>query len=110
MRLKKTIKRIQKSDESTRQLWLWLLTISSGLVIVLLWLVYINASIDRIGSADGRPHSSFFSTFNAGLLSIREQAVEGIRVLMREKSYSIEIPQKTFVYGELEKIPKIQLP
>ena len=93
-----------------RKIWLWLLTISSGLIVVLFWLVYINASIDYIGSTDGRPNYSFVSTFNAGLLSIREQAVDGINVLMKEKSYSIEIPQKTFVYTGLNKINKVQLP
>ena len=110
MKLRKTIKRIQKSDEGVRQKWLWLLTIVCGLFIILFWLAYINTVISQIGAAETSPNNSFFAVFGAGLLSIREQTVDGLSFLLEEKSYDIEMPVRTFVYNELEPAVKVSLP
>lgn len=103
--MRKFIKKIQKSDEGTKTLWTWILTIALGSVVVLAWIGYLNLTIPSTN-----PQTSFRDTFVAGIIAIRAQAAQGARILNRENLFDIIIPQKDFIYDDLEKIKPTNLP
>ncbi len=111
--MRKFIKKVQKSDEGTKTLWTWILTIAIGSVVILAWIAYLNLTVDKISFdnlVNPPKETSFRETFIAGVLAIRTQAAQGARVLNRENLLDIIVPQKDFVYDGLEKIREIKLP
>ncbi len=111
--MKRFIKKIQKSDQGTKTLWTWILTIALGSVVVLVWIAYLNLTVQKIsfdGVINPPKEISFRDTFVAGVLAIRNQASQGARILNRENLFDIIIPQKDFVYDNLEKIKLVTLP
>lgn len=103
--MRKFIKRVQKSDQGTKTLWTWILTTALGSVVVLAWIGYLNLTIPSTN-----PQTSFRDTFVAGIMAIRAQATQGARILNRENLLDIIVPQKNFVYKNLEKNMEVRLP
>src|SRR3989344_2721091 len=102
--MKKFIKKVQKSDEGTKTLWTWILTIALGSVVIMAWVGYLNLTVEKVSYdqlVNPPKEISFKDTFVAGVLAIRSQAIQGVRILNRENFLDIIIPQKNFVYKDL---------
>ncbi len=111
--MRKFVKKIQKSDEGTKTLWTWILTIALGSIVILAWIAYLNLTVDKISFdnlVNPPKETSFRDTFAAGVLAIRAQAAQGARILNRENLLDVIVPQKDFVYNDLEKIMEVRLP
>ena len=111
--MRKFIKKVQISDEGMKTLWTWILTTALGSVVVLVWIIYLNLTVEKISFdklINPPQEISFRDTFAAGILAIRAQATQGARILNRENLLDIIVPQKDFVYDDLEIIKITNLP
>jgi len=76
--MKKFIDNLQKSDEATKKKWLVVLSILSMMVIIALWLVYLNLTVPKMPPVGESPKieeqkAGFFETLKAGFNSVFNQ-------------------------------------
>lgn len=112
-KLNKSIRKIQNSDERTKTSWLWGLTISISLIVIIIWFNYLNLNIEKISYKEIvniTPTPSFLATFRLGLESLKDQVANGLNIILSERAVDIEIAKQDFVYKDLNRIPITQLP
>ncbi len=95
--------KVRKSDSNTKQKWLIIFSAASSLLVVALWIVYINAFIaDNTPFKDTAPpvpaaeksqpaNDSFFSTFKRGLAVAYSDLKPALKNLADKVSQPFEI-------------------
>jgi hypothetical protein len=110
---------LQKSDEATKKRWLALLTASTMLVVIALWVLYINIVIKSLGDKEtAAAHPDFSSTFkNGSVVLLKELGAKFNELMHRLQSLaattnSITIQPATInvVMPDLENITPKKLP
>ncbi|MDP3015351.1 MAG: hypothetical protein Q8N28_03020 [bacterium] len=80
-KLNKFIGKIQNSDEATKKRWLIVSSAIAMVLVISLWLVYINWTIkavgDNVGKQDMEP--GFWQIFKTGLKVAGESAWNGVK-------------------------------
>lgn len=102
---------LQNSDESTKKRWLVILSGTSMVVVVGLWLIYFSFSLERISPAQQRATAEtsgiketleeLKATLNNGIAGIKEQ-------LNRTKSYDFTAVERNFILEKAGEVPKSQ--
>lgn len=73
------IKNLQRKEESIRRRWLYLGTTIVALVVVILWVGYLNFKLEPIKAAEpAKQSSSFLDTFGLGLKEVGVQIETGL--------------------------------
>lgn len=62
-------KKLQESDEKTKQRWLWFLVFLSVFTVIALWVVYMNHNLKNVAltSTEIEQKNSFWEIFKNGL-------------------------------------------
>ena len=109
---------LQQSDEATKKRWLMILTSSSMLVVIGLWSVYINLTIQNLGEKNQNQAPGFLETFKNGIAVLSKEAGSKTSQLMANlqaatsRTNSIIIQPENFnaVLQDLEEIKPKKLP
>lgn len=107
------IKQLQKSDETTKNFWLWGSTLVSGIVVVAVWAAYLNHRLEAVSYAtvaNAAPPPSAAAIFRAGIASVAEQAQWLWRAARKPRSFTLIDPPRQFVYTELDPLQPTVLP
>lgn len=107
------IRELQNSDEATKKRWLIILSGVSMVVVVGIWLVYFNWSLEKISPAQQQAAvetsgiketlGDLKATLDNGITAIKDQ-------LSRSKSYDISATERNFILEKAGQLPKNQLP
>jgi hypothetical protein len=99
-RLKTLLRRIQNSDEAIKKRWLVGATAISMILIIGLWLGYVNSTIKSAGDDDQNRESSigFWQVFRNGLSVIYKSIYESIKESV--KSIILEITKSRTIIIE----------
>ena len=132
--INKKIKELQRAPDNVKTRWFIGATTFSMAIIIGLWVVYLNATLPKIGKAEAEntdtqkssKKESFFNTFNMGLNAIGEDFKEKFGVLKNqlnqnagdlknklEKNNEFLIENKNgtdFLPEKRETVPKTPLP
>jgi signal transduction histidine kinase len=77
---------LQKSDERTKKRWLVILAATTMLIVIILWVMYINITIQNLGDRESSAAQSDFSaTFQTGSLIL----VKEIGAKLNELAYRL---------------------
>ncbi len=62
-------KKIQDSNEKTKQRWLWVFVSLSAFIIIFLWVIYLNHNLKNVAlvSTEIEQRNSFWQIFKNGL-------------------------------------------
>ena len=78
---------LQEKDEETKKWWLAILTSGSMLMVVSLWIGYINLTVKNLGDKDDRAQqASFFQTFGSGLNIVSGKLAGELKELFNKKN------------------------
>lgn len=79
--LKKYLKKIQNSDEATKKRWLIVSSAIAMVLVISLWLVYINWTIKSVGDNVEKQNlePGFWQIFKTGLKVAGESAWDGVK-------------------------------
>ena len=69
------IEKIQSLDEDAKRLWLVLLTIATTIVVILFWMIYLNATVLAV---DETPKPTTWQIFKKGLGVVGEKVEYGL--------------------------------
>ena len=87
--MKLLIEKIQNSSEQTKKRWLFIFSAVSMIIIISLWLVYLNYSLGEIAK-DEQTEIGFFKVFQTGLKvvgsSLSQKAGDLIYKIMGERT------------------------
>ena len=93
--LKTFLQKIQNSDEATKKRWLIGATAISMILVISLWLVYIQSTVKSIGDniKDQESTIGFWQIFKNGLVIVFNSVKENIKIIISEitKSRTITI-------------------
>jgi hypothetical protein len=112
--LKKTVKKLQNSSETARKFWLVVLSAAAMIIILGLWVLYINGNIIKVipvvendspEPADKKP--GIFATFSAGLQTLTAQIKDKISA---PNSWSFQKQEQNFLSEKVRPIPPTKLP
>ncbi|MEK7634670.1 MAG: hypothetical protein AAB396_02210 [Patescibacteria group bacterium] len=85
-KLKNKLKQIQESDEATKKKWLIIMTAVAMIIVISLWLVYINYSIKSVNdeavaikTEKLESETDFLEVFKKGLSVVGNSAKEKIK-------------------------------
>ncbi len=117
-KVKKFFLDLQQSDEATKKRWLVILTSGSMMVVVGLWSVYINLTIQNLGEKNQNQAPAFLETFKNGMAVLSKEAGSKASQLMANlqaatsRTNSITIQQENFnaVLQGLDEIKPKKLP
>lgn len=78
------LKQIQESDETTKKKWLIIMTVAAMIIVISLWLVYINYSIKSVDNGVGainleKSETDFLEVFKKGLGVVGNSVKEKIK-------------------------------
>lgn len=84
--IKRHLNKIQNSDEATKKRWLIGATAVAMVLIVGLWLIYINSIINSLNNAnqDQWPTIGFWPIFKTGLIAVGQSIKEGVKTIISE--------------------------
>jgi ATP-dependent Zn protease len=117
--IKNFISKIQQSDETTKRVWLFILSGVAMIIIVSLWVLYLNVTVAKVEGPAGNTaiaqnnntaeidEPGFFATFAAGVGIIFDQLKEKLSI---KRNIFIENPGRNFVADEVKPIPSTKLP
>ena len=110
-KIRNFILELQNSDDATKKRWLIILSGASMIVVVGLWLVYFNVSLEKIAPAQQQAVAEtsgiketledLKNTLNNGIAGIKEQ-------LNRTKSYDFKTVERNFILEKAGEVPKSQ--
>ncbi len=117
------ISRIQAADEATKKAWLIGATSLAMLIVISVWVVYINHSIvsidqDQSGIAAQSDNTSFATTFSAGFTILKSQIGSNVSRMIatlrsfaeRKNSVSIQSASLNFVAEGIADVKPKKLP
>ncbi|KKQ21789.1 hypothetical protein A2999_01360 [Candidatus Wolfebacteria bacterium RIFCSPLOWO2_01_FULL_38_11] len=90
--MKLLIEKIQNSSEQTKKRWLFIFSAVSMIIIISLWLVYLNYSLGKTSeiAKDEQTEIGFFKVFQTGLKvvgsSLSQKAGDLIYKIMGERT------------------------
>jgi len=94
-KLKIFLQKIQNSDEATKKRWLIGATAISMILVIGLWLVYIQSTVKSIGNNIEKQESTvgFWQIFKNGLVVVFNSVKENIKIIISEitKSRTITV-------------------
>ncbi|NCO15186.1 hypothetical protein COW77_00195 [Candidatus Wolfebacteria bacterium CG18_big_fil_WC_8_21_14_2_50_39_7] len=94
-KLKIFLQKIQNSDEATKKRWLIGATAISMILVIGLWLVYIQSTVKSIGNNIENQESTvgFWQIFKNGLVVVFNSVKENIKIIISEitKSRTITV-------------------
>ena len=94
-KLKIFLQKIQNSDEATKKRWLIGATAISMILVIGLWLVYIQSTVKSIGNNIENQESTvgFWQIFKNGLVVVFNLVKENIKIIISEitKSRTITV-------------------
>ena len=94
-KLKVFLQKIQNSDEATKKRWLIGATAISMILVIGLWLVYIQSTVKSIGNniEDQESTVGFWQIFKNGLVVVFNSVKENIKIIISEitKSRTITV-------------------
>lgn len=117
--IKNFIDRIQQSDETTKKVWLFILSGIAMIIIVSLWVLYLNITVAKVEGPAGNAaiaqnnnaaeidEPGFFATFAAGVGIIFDQLKEKLSI---KRNIFIENPGRNFIAEEVKEIAPTKLP
>ena len=93
--IKSFIEKLQNSDDAVKKRWLVIMSGLSMIVIIAIWLVYLNNSIQKLGENSPRQsETTFWQVFKTGLQvagnSIKEKSSDLLYKIIGEKTIIIE--------------------
>lgn len=111
------ITKIQNSDETTKKIWLVILSGTTMTIVVALWLINLNVNIKTVGETEKKNSMETVSEnqkeigqlkeiFSAGLKTITEKIKEKASV---QKEIYLQASEQNFILESLEKIPKTSI-
>ena len=97
-KLKKKLAEIQNSDEQTKKRWLIGMSAIAMVIVVGLWLIYVNSTIESLGGSQEVSKSSdsigFLQVFETGLKvvgkSVKNEVKNLISKIIGERTITIE--------------------
>lgn len=107
------IKRLRKSNDATKNFWLWGSTVVSGMVVVVVWAAYLNNRLEAVSyatAAEAAPRPSAAAAFRAGIASVTEQAQWLWRAAQKPRSFTLTDSPRRFIYTDLDPLPPVTLP
>lgn len=113
------ITELQESDKPTKLRWLVALTAASMVIVIALWIVYINITIQGLGTPQQQKEQSEFSaTLKNGVMILSKSAgttvsaaIGRMRALFaRTNSITIEQANINYIVNDLEAISPKRLP
>ena len=119
MRISEFINKVRGSDESVKRRWLIVLSGSTMLLVVFLWVLYFNIALPEVSppvAADQSPAHKQGSTVeqNNKLGNLKRTLAAGFSVIKeklgRKNSIIIDNTERNFILEGVEEIPKITLP
>ena len=103
--------KLQNSEENVKKRWLIIFSGTSMVLVVGLWLVYFNWSLEKISPAQQQATAEtsgiketledLKATLNNGIAGIKEQ-------LNRTKSYDFQAVERNFILEKAGEVPKNQ--
>lgn len=89
-KLKVFLQKIQNSDEATKKRWLIGATAISMILVIGLWLVYIQSTVESIGNniEDQESTIGFWQIFKNGLVVFFNSVKENIKIIISEVTKS----------------------
>lgn len=87
--VQKKIKGIQRSSQATKKVWLFILSAVSMSFVLIVWLIYLNASMPKIVTEESdAPEAVFkpsvFSVFSRGLSVVSREVADKVIGLKNE--------------------------
>lgn len=85
-KLKKQLEKIQNSDETTKKRWFIGTTAVAMILVVGLWLIYINSTINSLNSNSQNqgPTTEFWPILKTGLIVVGRSIKEGVKTIISE--------------------------
>ncbi len=88
-KLKKQLEKIQNSGEATKKRWFIGATAVAMILVVGLWLIYINSTVNSLGnnSQNQEPQGStteFWPILKTGLMVVGQSIKEGVKNIISE--------------------------
>jgi uncharacterized Rmd1/YagE family protein len=85
-KLKVFLQKIQNSDEATKKRWLIGVTAISMILVIGLWLIYIQSTVKSIGNniEDQESTIGFWQIFKNGLVVVFNSVKENIKIIISE--------------------------
>ena len=89
------IEKLQNSDDTVKKRWLVIMSGLSMIIVIAIWLIFLNNSIEKIGEKKlNESETSFWQVFQTGLKiagnSIKEKSADLIYKIIGEKTIIIE--------------------
>lgn len=93
--IKNFIEKLQNSEDNVKKRWLVILSGLSMVIIIAVWLVYLNNSMEKIGEKQSRQsETTFWQVFKTGLRitgnTIKGKSLDVIYKITGEKTIIIE--------------------
>lgn len=110
---------LQQSDRETKKRWLVILTSGSMLVVILLWAVYLNFTIEDLNAPSKKSNESgFLKTSQMGLQVISKEmglklsgAAAYLNSLAKQtNSITLEVANINLILKDLESVKPKKLP
>lgn len=115
--MRKFIAKLQKSDDTTKKIWLVVFSGISMMIVVSFWFVYLDNIVAQVGNPDAPAIAKnsqeksdapgFFAIFGAGVKTIFDALKEKLSV---RNNIVIESPKMNFISEEVEPIKATKLP
>ena|SRR3989344_3422011 len=106
---------LRQRDEETKKTWLIILTSGTMLVVILLWIAYLNFTVQNLGQKE-KDSYSFLETLKIGLGAVSEKTASELSQKLADlgsilkKTNSITIQTDDFQPMNLEEIKPKKLP
>lgn len=110
---------LQQSDEGTKKWWLFLLSGSSMVIVLILWSFYINMTIQSLNNKEAYPENAgVLSIFKNGVMVLSEDSglklsklTDYLKTLLSKKnSVTIQGANFNFIVNGLEEVNPKKLP
>lgn len=114
----KFIKKLQNSDEATKKLWLVVLSATTMIIVVGLWLIYTKSTLVRLEPSTQTPEKSLVQTESNNAVSVKDTLLAGLKLVgskikaaaSAQNHFTVTPMDKNFVVEDLNPIPKTTLP
>ncbi len=125
--MKNFINKLQNSNETTKKLWLFILSGVSMMIVISFWVLYMDKTVANVSGLNNSPSIAksdsavvqdtdktdkyetpgFFAIFSAGVKTIFDIVKDKLAI---RNNIVIENPERNFVAQEVEPVPATELP
>ena len=108
---------LQQETEEIKKLWLFVLAAGSMLVVLTVWVFYINLTVKSLGAAEDK-QGGFFQTLGVGMQIISKESGLRLSKLMgrlksaigKKNSLTIQGANFNFIANDLDPVKPKKLP